>query len=308
MAAPILLTGGTGTLGRLVLSRLRAAGHDVRVLSRTQHEPADGVSYVVGDLTTGEGLVPAVDGVETLVHLAGTAKGDEVKTRHLVEAVARAGRPRLTYISVVGADRVPVQSSIDRAAFGYFAAKRAADGGVDAKIGRTACDDQLLDLQSLEQRSEIGAEECVAGRLPDDPVLRLDAQSGMQLVTGLRGVKRIAFGSAMLDEDDRNRLGAEAARKRVDASHEAVGIVTRRGEQALLHVHDKKCLPVRHLPHSSASDCGASLPDPPPNSCFFASSRNQAYRRATNASFSKRRSLLRRRHDDTDPTFVADEA
>lgn len=30
----ILVTGGTGTLGRLVTERLRTGGHEVRVLSR----------------------------------------------------------------------------------------------------------------------------------------------------------------------------------------------------------------------------------------------------------------------------------
>ena len=34
MTSPILVTGGTGTLGRLVVKHLRAAGCDVRVLSR----------------------------------------------------------------------------------------------------------------------------------------------------------------------------------------------------------------------------------------------------------------------------------
>ena len=34
MDKPILVTGGTGTLGRLVVARLREAGRDVRVLSR----------------------------------------------------------------------------------------------------------------------------------------------------------------------------------------------------------------------------------------------------------------------------------
>ena len=34
MTASILVTGGTGTLGRLVVPRLRDAGRDVRVLSR----------------------------------------------------------------------------------------------------------------------------------------------------------------------------------------------------------------------------------------------------------------------------------
>ena len=38
MTSPILVTGGTGTLGRLVVPRLRDAGHDVRVLSRRARE------------------------------------------------------------------------------------------------------------------------------------------------------------------------------------------------------------------------------------------------------------------------------
>lgn len=123
----ILLTGGTGTLGRLVEPLLRAGGHDVRVLSRRRHESADRTPYATGDLATGSGLGAAVDGVEAIVHCAGSAKGDDGKARNLVAAARRAGAPHLVYISVVGADRVPVVSAVDRAMFGYFAAKRAAE-------------------------------------------------------------------------------------------------------------------------------------------------------------------------------------
>lgn len=115
------------TVGRHVLPRLRDAGYDVRVLSRMPHDPEDGVEYVVGDLATGAGLDPAVDSVETIVHAGDTATGDDVKTLHLVEAAARAGRPHVAYISVVGADRVPVEGVADRRAFGYFEAKRHAE-------------------------------------------------------------------------------------------------------------------------------------------------------------------------------------
>jgi uncharacterized protein YbjT (DUF2867 family) len=127
MAAPILVTGGTGTLGRLVVPRLRAAGRDVRVLSRQRRDGGEGIEFVVGDLTTGEGVDAAVDGVETVVHLAGTNKGDEHKARHLVRAASPAGVRHLVNISVVGADRVPVVSGVDRAMFGYVASKLAAE-------------------------------------------------------------------------------------------------------------------------------------------------------------------------------------
>ena len=127
MTAPILVTGGTGTLGRYVVPLLREAGYDVRVLSRHDHEPTDGVEYLAADLTTGEGVDRAVDGIETVIHLAGTTTGDDVKARHLVEAAARIGKPHVVYISVVGADRVPVVSRVDRAMFGYFESKLAAE-------------------------------------------------------------------------------------------------------------------------------------------------------------------------------------
>jgi uncharacterized protein YbjT (DUF2867 family) len=120
----ILVTGGTGTLGRLVVPRLQAAGREVRVLSRGHRE---GAEFVTGDLATGEGIDAAVDGVEIVVHLAGSTKGDEQKARTLVEAAKAAGVRHLVYISVVGADRVPVVSGVDRAMFGYFEAKLAAE-------------------------------------------------------------------------------------------------------------------------------------------------------------------------------------
>jgi len=139
MTAPVLVTGGTGTLGRRVVARLRDAGLPVRVLSRhvpgaapdgdASGPPTDpGVEHVAADLSTGEGVDAAVAGVATVVHCAGSTTGDEDKARTLVEAVHRAGtRPHVVLVSVVGADRVPVVSRVDRAMFGYFAAKLGAE-------------------------------------------------------------------------------------------------------------------------------------------------------------------------------------
>jgi uncharacterized protein YbjT (DUF2867 family) len=124
---PILVTGGTGTLGRLVVARLRAAGCKVRVLSRTSREAGEGIEFVTGDLATGEGIEAAVERAEIIVHCAGSSKGDEDKARNLVQAASRAGARHLVYISVVGADRIPVVSGVDRAMFGYFASKLAAE-------------------------------------------------------------------------------------------------------------------------------------------------------------------------------------
>src|SRR5450755_4283733 len=127
MTSRILVTGGTGTLGRQVVPRLRDAGRDVRVLSRRTHEAAGGIEYVTGDLLKDEGIQAAVDGAGIIVHCAGNRKGDDEATRNLVRAASRAGAQHLVYISVVGADRIPVVSGVDRAMFGYFEAKLAAE-------------------------------------------------------------------------------------------------------------------------------------------------------------------------------------
>ena len=134
MRDPILITGGTGTLGRLVVARLRAGGHSVRVLSRGERDraaaapdPAAGVQFLTADLATGDGVDAALDGIRIVVHCAGSAKGDGDKAQNLVDAASRAGVQHLVYISVVGADRIPMTGRIDRTMFGYFGAKLAAE-------------------------------------------------------------------------------------------------------------------------------------------------------------------------------------
>ncbi|WP_030017410.1 SDR family oxidoreductase [Streptomyces monomycini] len=131
----ILVTGGTGTLGRAVVARLLAAGHDVRSLSR--RPPADAErprlrSYAV-DLRDGSGLAPAVAGVETVVHCASSPRGDTEAAGRLVEAARAAGVRHLVCISIVGVDRIPL---------GYYRTKLdverlIADSGVGWTVLRT---------------------------------------------------------------------------------------------------------------------------------------------------------------------------
>ncbi|MFI5707713.1 SDR family oxidoreductase [Kribbella sp. NPDC051620] len=100
----ILVTGGTGNLGRPTTARLREAGHDVRVLSRRS-----GPGLTTGDLTKGTGLREALNGVDTVLHLAtsrGTADADQ--TRSLVEALRPSGVEHLIVISIVGIDQIPL--------------------------------------------------------------------------------------------------------------------------------------------------------------------------------------------------------
>ena len=114
----ILVTGATGTLGRDLLPELQSRGVDVAPLSRT---PAPGVR--VADLATGSGLHAALEGIDTVVHLA-AGSDQELETRTLVDAAEAAGVAHLVFISIVGIDRIP---------FPYYrqklAAERVVEGG-----------------------------------------------------------------------------------------------------------------------------------------------------------------------------------
>ena len=125
----ILVTGGTGGLGRRVVPLLRAAGREVRVLSRRPHDSTRGVEYVVGDLAKDEGVEAAVAGAEIVLHCAATGKvrEDTAQINNLVRAAKQAGVHHLVNISVVGADRIPVVSGVDRAMFAYFASQLAVE-------------------------------------------------------------------------------------------------------------------------------------------------------------------------------------
>ncbi|MGY4966229.1 SDR family oxidoreductase [Streptomyces sp. 900105245] len=120
----ILVTGGTGTLGRVVTDELRAGGHEVRVLSRHARP------YAVDLREGGPGLDTALAGVETVVHCASSPRGgDEKAAAHLIEAARRATVGHLLYISIVGVDRVP---------FGYYRSKLAVERQIeDSGLGWT---------------------------------------------------------------------------------------------------------------------------------------------------------------------------
>jgi uncharacterized protein YbjT (DUF2867 family) len=91
MTSPVLVTGGTGRLGRHVVQRRHDARCEVRVLTRRSREPADGIEFVIGDLATREGVAAAVDGVGAIVHCATSNRGDVDTTQNLVRAASRAG-------------------------------------------------------------------------------------------------------------------------------------------------------------------------------------------------------------------------
>jgi len=125
----VLVTGGTGTLGRHVVRLLRSSGHRARILSRN---PRGHIDAVQGDLTTGAGLIRALSGMDAIIHAASATtqltKGravDVVGTRRLL-AMAREERVKhVVYVSIVGMEGV---------AYPYYRAKLAAEAVVEENI------------------------------------------------------------------------------------------------------------------------------------------------------------------------------
>jgi uncharacterized protein YbjT (DUF2867 family) len=116
----VLVTGGTGVLGRQMVPLLSERGAKVRILSHRRRW-YDGVEVVQGDMVTGEGLAEAVGDVDVLVHCASDPRhwhNDVEGTSRLLEAANRACRPHVVYVSIVGVDRIPL---------GYYRAKLAAE-------------------------------------------------------------------------------------------------------------------------------------------------------------------------------------
>lgn len=154
LAAPVVVTGGAGFLGKEVLAQLGAQGcTDIRVIDVApfEGELPKGVRFFQQDLRTAD-MSEAFDGAKTVLHLAACqyhtplAKSTydlpffEVNvdgTRRVVEAAERAKLERLVFVStnmVYGLpDALPVHEDHKRDPFGpYGQSKLQAERLVEA--------------------------------------------------------------------------------------------------------------------------------------------------------------------------------
>jgi dihydroflavonol-4-reductase len=130
----ILVTGATGHIGNVLVRKLLAQGEKVRALIWRGEDtaPLEGlaVEQVQGDVLDAASLVPAMQGVETVYHLAGIIsimpgknplvwKVNVEGTRNVLEAALKAGVRRLVYTSSIHAiARAPKGTTMDES-LGY---------------------------------------------------------------------------------------------------------------------------------------------------------------------------------------------
>jgi len=109
----ILVTGATGKVGSRFVPRLIAKGHEVSILVRDAAKASAlakfGAKVVIGDLYNTDTLPPAVEGIDTVIHLAAlfrtfTDNEGIIKTNHagtvaLANAAIAAGVKRFIFVS-----------------------------------------------------------------------------------------------------------------------------------------------------------------------------------------------------------------
>jgi NADH dehydrogenase len=122
----ILVAGGTGTLGREVVARLRSSGQQVRVLTRTAARAAGlDAGIAVGDVRDAATLPGAVNGCSAVVSAvhgflggrgAGPAAIDAQGNANLMRAACEAGVGQFVLVSVLDA-RADHPMSLHRAKY-----------------------------------------------------------------------------------------------------------------------------------------------------------------------------------------------
>ncbi len=141
----VLVTGGTGVLGREVVPRLLEKGYTVRIMSRSPRRGTTNVEWAQAQMLTGEGLPEALQGVDVIVHAATDTrlgKTDVEMTRRLLEKAKAAGVGYVLYISIVG---------VDKTSFAYHKVKvtceaLARDSGIPYAALRLTQFHELIDL------------------------------------------------------------------------------------------------------------------------------------------------------------------
>lgn len=212
----VLITGATGRLGGTLSSSLMSAGHAVTGLSR-RPRPSGDVGWRTADIATGDGLDTALDGADSVIHLASApyrrSYTDAVEiggTRRLLDAAERAGVRHVVYTSIVGADKIP---------WSYFRTKTEAEGVISSgnvpwSILRATQFHEFLDeaLSAMSRSGLLAADRGIAVQSVD--VRDLAVRLVRSIEEGATEDIREFGGPEVLTMDDAVRRWRRASRRR----------------------------------------------------------------------------------------------
>ena len=108
----LAITGGTGFVGSHLIDLALAAGHEIKALTRREQEAREGISWNAGDLSSRDALERLVDGVEAIIHVAGTISaqsaagfeiGNVAGTLAMLAAATAGGVHRFIHVSSLAA-------------------------------------------------------------------------------------------------------------------------------------------------------------------------------------------------------------
>ena len=108
----LAITGGTGFVGSHLIGIASAAGHEIRALARRDQQDREGVTWIAGDLSSRDALEQLVDGVEAIIHVAGTISaqsaagfeiGNVAGTLAMLAAATAGGVHRFVHVSSLAA-------------------------------------------------------------------------------------------------------------------------------------------------------------------------------------------------------------
>ncbi len=102
----ILITGGTGVLGKSLCALLTSHTIPFTIGSRRNLTNAENVAVM--DLLTGGGVADAVAGKSVVIHLASDLKREQQVTQNLLKALTANPTVHLIYVSIVGIDKVSI--------------------------------------------------------------------------------------------------------------------------------------------------------------------------------------------------------
>ena len=155
MTGPIVVTGGTGTLGRPVVEGLLRSGSTVRVASRRAHPDRDlAYQWAQVDYRSESSTRAAMASADTVVHCANSMR--RVLDDQVVRAAVRAEVAHFVYISIVGIDRIP---------FRYYQNKLATERQLEASVHDPARHAVPRPGIPVGRRAHQSVDRAVAGRL-----------------------------------------------------------------------------------------------------------------------------------------------